>query len=232
MVTMASDETLLASLPFFAQMQAEELHELFAHLKRRNYRPNETIFHKDDAGTTMYIINEGTVKISVPSEVGSEMILSILGSGDFFGELSLFDGNPRSATAISAGPTEVFVLHREDFIDFVSKHPRVSLGVIRALSGRIRRTDNLVEDVVFLDIPARLAKKLLELSRTHGKKQPNGTVEIELRLTQQDIANMLGTTRESVNRQLVNFQERGFISIDRQRITVLKPLDLEKRISY
>lgn len=227
---MASDETLLARVPFFAQMQAEELHELFIRLKRRTYRPNETIFHKDDAGTTMYLINEGTVKVSVPSEVGSEMILSILSGGDFFGELSLFDEKPRSATVTSAGPTEVFVLHRDDFIDFVSKHPRVSLGIIRALSQRIRRADNLVEDVVFLDIPARLAKKLLELSRSHGKKLPTGSVEIELRLTQQDIANMLGTTRESVNRQLVAFQERGFISIDRQRITILKPVELERRI--
>ena len=126
----------------------------------------------------------------------------------------------------------MFVLHRDDFTDFVSKHPRVSLSIIRALSARIRRTDNLVEDVVFLDIPARLAKKLLELSRTHGKLLPTGATEIELRLTQQDIANMLGTTRESVNRQLVAFQERGFISIDRQRITVIKPAELEKRINY
>ncbi len=232
MVNMATDESLLATLPFFAQMKPEELQELSARLKRRTYRPGETIFHKDDAGTTMYIINEGTVKISVPSEVGTEMILSILTNGEFFGELALFDGKPRSATVISAGLTEVFVLHRDDFIDFVSKHPHVSLGIISALSNRIRRTDNLVEDVVFLDIPARLAKKLLELSRTHGKKQPDGSVQIELRLTQQDIANMLGTTRESVNRQLVAYQERGFISIDRQRITILKPKDLEKRISY
>jgi CRP/FNR family transcriptional regulator/CRP/FNR family cyclic AMP-dependent transcriptional regulator len=115
-------------------------------------------------------------------------------------------------------------------VDFVSKHPTVSLGIIRALAQRIRRTDNLVEDVVFLDIPARLAKKLLELGNTHGKKLPNGAIEIDLRLTQQDIANMLGTTRESVNRQLVAFQERGFISIDRQRITILKGTELEKRI--
>src|SRR5205085_6848196 len=107
---------------------------------------------------------------------------------------------------------------------------RVSLGIFHALSSRIRRTDTLVEDVVFLDIPARLAKKLLELSNSHGKKLANGAVEIELRLTQQDIANMLGTTRESVNRQLVAFQERGFISIDRQRITILKPTELERRI--
>jgi CRP/FNR family transcriptional regulator, cyclic AMP receptor protein len=230
MVNMTSDETLLARLPFFTQLQPEELQELTNRLKRRTYRPGETIFHKDDAGTTMYIIHEGTVKISVPSEVGSEMILSILSNGEFFGELSLFDGKPRSATVTSAGPTEVFVLHRDDFIDFVSKHPHVSLGIISALSNRIRRTDNLVEDVVFLDIPARLAKKLLELSRSHGKKLANGAIQVELRLTQQDIANMLGTTRESVNRQLVAFQERGFISIDRQRITILKSAELEKRI--
>lgn len=227
---MPSDETLLATLPLFDQLQSEELRELFTRLKRRNYRHGDIIFHKDDSGSTMYIIAEGSVKISVPSELGNEIILSILGPGESFGELSLFDGKPRSATVTCAGPTEVFVLYRDDFIDFVNKHPRLALNIIASLSDRLRRTDNLVEDVVFLDIPARLAKKLLELSQSHGKKNPDSSIEIELRLTQLDIANMLGTTRESVNRQLVAFQERGFITIDRQRITILKPHDLEKRI--
>jgi CRP/FNR family transcriptional regulator/CRP/FNR family cyclic AMP-dependent transcriptional regulator len=228
---MATDGvSLLAKLPFFEKLQPEELQELYSRLKRRTYRPNETIYHKDDAGSTMYIIVEGTVKVSVPSEVGTEMILTMLTTGDFFGELSLFDGKPRSASVTSAGITEVFVLYRDDFLEFIHKHPSIAIHVISTLCHRLRRTDNLVEDVVFLDIPARLAKKLLELSQTHGKKLPNNAVEIELRLTQQDIASMLGTTRESVNRQLVAFQERGFISIDRQRITLLKPAELEKRI--
>ncbi len=227
---MPSDETLLATLPLFDKLQPEELKELFTRLKRRNYRHGEIIFHKDDNGSTMYIIADGSVKISVPSERGEEIILSILGRGESFGELSLFDSKPRSATVTCAGATEVFVLFRDDFIDFVTKHPRLAINIISSLSQRLRRTDNLVEDVVFLDIPARLAKKLLELSRSHGKIHPDGSVEIELRLTQLDIANMLGTTRESVNRQLVAFQERGFITIDRQRITLLKPVELEKRI--
>lgn len=227
---MASDETLLATLPLFAQLQPEELRELFSHLKRRSYRHGEVIFHKDDSGSTMYIIAQGSVKISVPSELGNEIILSILSSGESFGELSLFDNRPRSATVTCAGPTEVFVLYRDDFIAYVNRHPRLALNIIESLSNRLRRTDNLVEDVIFLDIPARLAKKLLELSRTHGKKNPDGSVEIELRLTQLDIAYMLGTTRESVNRQLMAFEQRGFIALDRSRITILKPTELEKRI--
>ncbi len=227
---MTNDESLLALLPLFDQLQPEELKELFKRLKRRIYKTGETIFHKDDTGTTMYIIAEGSVKISVPSETGAELILSFLGRGDSFGELSLFDGKPRSATVTCVIPTEVYVLFRDDFIDYVDKYPRLALNVITSLSQRLRRTDNLVEDVVFLDIPARLAKKLLELSTTYGKPKENGVVEIDLRLTQLDIANMLGTTRESINRQLVVFTERGFISIDRQRITLLKPKELEKRI--
>jgi CRP/FNR family transcriptional regulator/CRP/FNR family cyclic AMP-dependent transcriptional regulator len=227
---MPSDEALLAKVPLFARLQPEEQKELLSRLKRRTYRNGEIIFHKDDSGSTMYIIAEGSVKISVPSELGNEIILSILGAGESFGELSLFDNKPRSATVTCAGPTEVFVLYRDDFIDYINKHPRLAINIIESLSDRLRRTDNLVEDVVFLDIPARLAKKLLELSRSHGRKNPDGSIEIELRLTQLDIANMLGTTRESVNRQLVAFQERGFITIDRQRITLLKPQELEKRI--
>ncbi len=229
---MANDESLLAKIPFLSKVEPENLKELFGLLKRRTYRAGETIFHKDDAGSTMYIISEGTVKVSVPSEIGNEMILAILSSGDHFGELSLFDNKPRSATVTAAGPTEVYVLYHDDFINFIGKYPRIAINIFSTLSERLRRADNMIEDVVFLDIPARLAKKLLELSRSHGKPKPEGSVEIDLRLTQQDIANMLGTTRESVNRQLVAFQDRGLITIDRQHITILKPAELEKRISY
>ena len=190
---MANDESLLAKIPFLSKVEAGDLKELFTLLKRRTYRQNETIFHKDDAGSTMYVIGEGTVKVSVPSEVGNEMILAILSAGDHFGELSLFDSKPRSATVTAASATEVYVLYHDDFIKFVNKHPNVAINIISSLTERLRKADNLIEDVVFLDIPARLAKKLLELSRTHGKGKPDGSVEIDLRLTQQDIANMLGT---------------------------------------
>lgn len=215
-----------------SKVEPDDLRELSGLLRRRSYRAGETIFHKDDAGSTMYVISEGTVKVSVPSELGNEMILAILSNGDHFGELSLFDNKPRSATVTAASVTEVYILHHDDFINFINKHPRVAINIISSLSERLRRADNLIEDVVFLDIPARLAKKLIELSRSHGKEKPDGSVEIDLRLTQQDIANMLGTTRESVNRQLVAFQDRGLITIDRQRITILKPAELEKRIYY
>jgi CRP/FNR family transcriptional regulator/CRP/FNR family cyclic AMP-dependent transcriptional regulator len=227
---MITEENLLANLPFFANSDPDELRELATRVKRRVYKHGETIYHKDDAGSTMYLIVDGTVKISVPSELGNEMILSILCKGDFFGELSLFDGEPRSATVSCVGSAEVLIIYRDDFIAYLNKHPKIAVNIIKILSQRIRRTDGLVEDVVFLDIPARLAKKLLELSESYGKKLPSGAIEIDLRLTQQDIANMLGTTRESVNRQLVAFQERQFITIDRQRITLLKPTELAKRI--
>jgi CRP/FNR family transcriptional regulator/CRP/FNR family cyclic AMP-dependent transcriptional regulator len=227
---MSNEEKILATLPFFSHTNPEDLKELATRVKRRVYKHGETIYHKDDAGSTMYIIVDGTVKVSVPSEVGDEMILSILCRGDFFGELSLFDGKPRSATVTPVGPAEVLIIYRDDFIEFLYKHPKIAVSVITTLSQRIRTTDALVEDVVFLDIPARLAKKLLELSESYGKKLSEGAVEIDIRLTQQDIANMLGTTRESVNRQLVAFQERRIINIDRQRITILKPDELAKRI--
>ncbi|MEI7557172.1 Crp/Fnr family transcriptional regulator [Candidatus Chlorohelix sp.] len=227
---MPNEENFLASIPFFASIAADELKDLVARVKRRVYKHGETIYHKDDAGSTMYVIVDGTVKVSVPSESGAEMILAILCKGDFFGELSLFDGKPRSATVTSVGPADVLTIYRDDFIDFLKKHPMVAVNVIATLSQRIRLTDALVEDVVFLDIPARLAKKLLELSNSYGKQKSDGSIEIELRLTQQDIANMLGTTRESVNRQLVAFQERNYIAIDRQRITLIKPDELAKRI--
>jgi len=220
---------LLDQIPLFASLKQEYLAELASRLTTREYRQGEIIFHKDDPGSILYVIRAGQVKITTPSPDGEEVILAIFTNGDFFGELSLLDEYPRSASAVAMSQTEVYTLHRNDLLDFVIRHPELAIDMLAALSRRLRRTDALVEDAVFLDLPARLAKQLLELSQNHGVKTEEG-IEIDLRLTQQDLANLVGASRVAVNKQLGLLQSKGLIRVGRQRITLLKTEALRQRV--
>ena len=221
--------TLLDQVPLFASLKQDHLNELAGKMTTREYRQSDVIFHKDDPGSILYIIKEGQVKITTPSPDGEEVILAIFTKGDFFGELSLLDECPRSAGAVAMSPTQVYTLHRVDFIDFICRNAELAIDMLATLSRRLRRTDSLVEDAVFLNLPARLAKQLLELSENHGVKTDEG-IEIDLHLTQQDLANIVGASRVAVNKQLGLFQSRGLIRVGRQRITLLRPDDLGKRV--
>lgn len=219
----------LGKVPLFSSMKPDLLAHLAGKMSTRSYRTGETIFHKDDPGSVLYLIRSGQVKITTASEEGDEAILAILTDGDFFGELSLLDESPRSASAVAMAPTQALILHRQDFVEFLRKYPELVTDILAAVSQRLRKTDTLVEDVFFLDLSARLAKRLLELSESHGVPSDDG-IEINLQLTQQDLANMVGATRVAVNKQLGFLQDRGIIRMGRQRITVLAPEELRQRI--
>lgn len=222
------EENLLARVPLFTSLKPAYLAELAGKLAIRNYRRGEIIFHKDDPGSTLYIIKNGQVKITTASPEGEEVILAILTDSDFFGELSLLDGMPRSASASAMEITQTLTLDRRDFLDIIGKHTELVGDILSALSERLRRTDLLLEDAVFLDLPARLAKRLLELGGKHGVETDKG-LEIDLRLTQQDLANTVGASRVAVNKLLGLFQDKKLICIDKQRIIILCPDELKKR---
>lgn len=221
---------VLARIPLFADLAPGELQSLAARARRRAYQAEEVIFYQDDPGESFFAIASGMVRIVLPSVQGQEAVLVLLGPGEFFGELSLFDGQPRSASAIAMGPTETIVILRDDFLSFLQEHPRAALTVLAVLSRRLRRTDELIGDAIFLDVPTRIAKKLLELADTFGEEVEQG-VEIAIRLRQQDVANMVGASRESVNRFLALMEGRGLIHMEKQRITVLRPEEL-RRTAY
>lgn len=221
----------LPRIRLFAGIPPEEAERLEARAKRRSFRRGEVVFHKGDPGSSLYLILSGQVKIVLPSEGGEEAVLGVLDEGEFFGELSLIDGQPRSATIIATQPTETLVIHRDDFLAFLEANPRSAIQLLRIFCQRLRETDEFVEDAVFLDVPGRLAKKLLELAGEYGHTGGGGTV-IGLRITQQELATMVGATRESVNKHLRSYRARGIIDIDRQRITILRPDDLRRRIYY
>ena len=226
---------LLAQVPLFAALTAEELAGLAALLSRRRYAKGEVIFHQGDAGTALYIVEEGGVKIVLGSEEGKEVILALLGRGDFFGELALLDGEPRSADAVARDATQLLALRRDDFLRFVLDKPRVAASLLAVLSRRLRRTDQLVHDAAFLDVRGRLARVLLELAEAQGRPEPAGvaaggtfpvgaaaaTVVLAARLTQGELAEMVGATRESINKWLGFYTRRGVLRFERGRLTLM-----------
>ena len=223
------ESSYLKQVSLFANLVDEDLHELMNAAKRRAFRSGEVIFHRDDPGQVLYMIKEGKVKICIISPDGQEISLAVFGKGECFGEFALLDGLPRSADAIALEKVECYTLQRSDFHNAIMKTPKIAIQVLEALTKRLRNTDNMVEDLIFLDVYGRVAKKLLELADAHGVKTDDG-VRIEVRLTQQELASMVGASRESVNKVMGYFSEKDFISTDKHRITLHRIADLKRRI--
>ncbi|HWR69870.1 MAG TPA: Crp/Fnr family transcriptional regulator [Dehalococcoidia bacterium] len=223
------DSDFLSKVPLFASTRSAHLSEIVRRVTTRNYRRNEVIFHQDDPGTTLHVIKKGQVKINTISPEGEEAILAILTEGDFFGELSLLDGKPRSANAVAMQATQTLALQRQDFMDILGKHPEMVGDILASLADRLRSTDHLLEDAIFLSLRARLAKRLLELAEKHGVKTDRG-VEIDLHLTQQELAAALGVSRVALNKQLGLLQDRGLVSLETRHIIIDQPDDLGKCI--
>ncbi|HEV2356335.1 MAG TPA: Crp/Fnr family transcriptional regulator [bacterium] len=188
--------------------------------RRRRYKAGEPVFREGDPGTALYVIDSGEVKILLGGAEGKEVILSLLTPGEFFGELALLDGEPRSADAVATVPTELLVLSREDFHRFLREVPTVAVNMLAPLSRRFRRTDRLVHDAAFSDVRTRLTRLLLELGQTRGQAGRGGVV-IGSRLTQGDLANMVGATRESVNKCLRSLAEQGLVRHERGHLVLL-----------
>ena len=213
----------------FADLPDEDIQALSSVAKRRTFRAGEVIFHRDDPGQVLYIIKDGKVKICIISPDGQEVSLAVLGKGEYFGEFALLDGLPRSTDAVALEKVECYTLQRSDFHNAILKNPKIAILVMEALIKRLRNTDQMVEDLIFLDVYGRVAKKLLELAEAHGIKADHG-VRIDVRLTQQELASMVGASRESVNKVLGYFTDKNFISTDKHRITLHRMADLKRRI--
>jgi CRP/FNR family transcriptional regulator/CRP/FNR family cyclic AMP-dependent transcriptional regulator len=223
-----SEGNILSNVPLFFSLKKHDLAELETHLTRRHYNKGDVIFHKDDEGSSLYIITKGTVKIVLPSPQGEEVILAILTTGEIIGELSLIDGHNRSATVEVLEDTEVLRLERQDFMYFLSTRFDAVLQVLEMLTQRLRDTDVLMEEAYFLDITSRVAKKILVLGRQFGVYE-GGVIRIGVHITQTDLASMVGTTRESVNKQLRFLRENGLITLEDGFLKILDPVRLARR---
>jgi len=221
--------SLLSRVPIFASLDEPTLRRLSELCRTRTFKRGEVLFHEGDPGNALYLIESGQVKIVLVSDEGEETILNVQGPEECLGELALIDGAPRSATAVALERVQALALYRDDFLALVENHPPVALAVMGGLAATIRRLSSQVQDLMLLDARGRVAKKLLDLGLQHGRVTPEG-VRIDLRLTQQELAQMVGLTRVSVNQHLAWFQEHRVLTTDREGITLLDPNALRERV--
>ena len=210
----------LASIPFFSGLGSSSLERVADGMRARRFRRGEVIFHLGDPGDALFIIVSGEVKISLPSESGDEAILVRLQQGDVFGELALLDGAPRSASATALGAVEAVVLPRDRFRDLIAEEPAVRDALLASLAGELRRLTTQVEELHFLDITGRLAACLVRLAADGGTAVDGGGIRLSRSLTQGDLAAMVGSTRQSVNKLLGQFTDDGFLHVERDAIVV------------
>jgi CRP-like cAMP-binding protein len=215
----------LRSCTLFAGMSDAMLDEIAHSMRIRRYRAGETVFHQDDPGDSLHVVVSGAVKIVLPSAEGEDpAILATLWPGDFFGGLALLDGAPRSATAIALGATRTLILRREVFLELVDHDAGLRRSLLAALAAEIRSATDQVHDLQFLDLPARLARRLLRHSEAVAG-EPDGSIRVPWPFTQTELAGMIGGSRQSVNRLLGDFASRGLIRQEREAIVLL---DLER----
>jgi CRP-like cAMP-binding protein len=206
---------LLKTNPFFEGLDPEALEAVAALCVTRSIDAGGVLFLKGDPGDALYAIRRGQIRIATGTGAGRRLTLNLLGSGDVFGEVALLDGRPRTADATAMEPTELFMVRRRDFIDLVEHRPVFAIRIIELLCQRIRWMSDRMEESVLLPLPARLARRLVALSEDYGA---------DLHVSQEELAVFVGATRESVNRQLQHWKQKGLIELSRSRI---KLLDLE-----
>lgn len=210
----------LKRTPVFAALSDAELDELAALVVERRLRKNTVVFHENDPASAFYLVKHGKVKIYKVSRDGREQVLALLGDGQIFGDVPTFDGGPYPATAETMEDSLIFLIRRDDLLAVVRQHPEIAIQLIAVLGMRLRQALELVRDLSFKQVPHRLAGLLLKLAEQYGKETEGGVL-IGLSLSRQDLADIVGTSRETVTRELKKMERSGLIGIERRHITVL-----------
>lgn len=215
--------TLLRNHAVFGELRVEDLRRLSTIAIARAFKRGQTIFKKGDSGNCLYAIRTGSVKISVPGLSGREAMFNILGQDEIFGEVALLDGKPRTADAVAIADCQLFAIVRRDFLALINWEPRVAIRIIELLCARLRRAGEHVEDLLFLDGAAQLGKTLLRLPY-----QANSSGERRITITQQEISQMIGLSRESANKYLRTWQDNGWLRITRGGVIILSVKAIER----
>lgn len=201
-------------MPLFAHLSDAELGRVAEATRQRSYPKNSVILFEDDPGDALYIVAGGQVKVVLIGEDGREVILAMLKDGDFFGEMSLIDHQPRSAHVIAMEDSDLLVLRQQEFMECMREMPRIALGLLQALSRRLRMADDKIGGLVLLDVTGRVARLLLELAEEHdGARVPR-------KITHHQIAQMIGSSRETVSRTIRELADRGLIEVTRPAILI------------
>ena len=216
-----SATAVLKKVPLFSMMGEAELQHVLDVARERSYPRNSVILFEDDPGDALYVVAEGQVKVVLIGEDGREVILSVLGQGEFFGEMALIDDEPRSAHVIAMEDSVLVVLRREDFYGILTQNPSIALALLRELTRRLRRVDEKVGSLVLLDVNGRVARLLLELADEAGGDR------ITRRLTHHTIAQMIGSSRETVSRTMRELVDQGLIEVSRRDVVIRDRAALE-----
>ncbi len=198
---------VLSQVDLFSGLDREDLRAL-GELAQVKKLPRDTrVFEAGDRPDAVYVVGNGKVNVVITSSDGKELILAVLGEGQIFGEMSLFDASPRSASVVTATPVELLSITRRDFSVLLDRHPRITRKLLRLMSQRLRRANAKMESLAYMDVAGRLARFFLELARDHGQQLGNGWIVVR-RPTHSDIAHAIGTSRETVSRLINDFEER------------------------
>jgi CRP/FNR family cyclic AMP-dependent transcriptional regulator len=214
------EDDVLRHAPLFNALDDEASTALRAAMSESRLRRGEVLFREGDSGDKLYIVTDGKVKLGRTSSDGRENLLAILGPGQMFGELSLFDPGPRSATVTAVTDTSFLSLSHEDLLRWLDGRPAVARGLLAQLAGRLRRTNEVVADLVFSDVPGRVAKALLDLADRFGRTADDG-VHVHHDLTQEELAQLVGASRETVNKALADFVSRGWLRLEPRSVVIL-----------
>jgi CRP-like cAMP-binding protein len=223
-----NDDEVIRRAPLFTALDDAAAATLRESMTQVKVSKGHTLFKEGDAGDRLFVVVEGKLKLGTSSGDGRENLLSILGPGDMFGELSLFDPGPRTATATAVTDSRVLALANDQVIGWVTAHPQVSLQLLKRLARRLRRTNEVLADLVFADVPGRVAKAIMDLGERFGTKKEDG-LHVNHELTQEELAQLVGASRETVNKALADFAGRGWVRLEPRAVVVLDYERLSKR---
>ncbi|MCX5867181.1 MAG: Crp/Fnr family transcriptional regulator [Proteobacteria bacterium] len=222
--------TLLDRVDFFRRMEPELKKHLLKLVQLRRFEREGVILTQEEAGTSLYFIFEGRVKVVLYGEDGKEITLSTLGTGAFFGEMAMIDGEPRSASVVALEETGLLIITQKDFLGLIRRYPRVAIEFLSEMSRRLRKADEMIGSLALLDVAGRVARFLLNLAKEEGVQEAGGMI-VSSRPTHQEIASRIGTTRETVTRVLGELVSRGYITIKGKKVIVHESLPPPARLS-
>ena len=222
----SSKLSVLRKHPIFCELEPEAIDQLCRYAKHVTLKRGASIFSKGDPGNSLFAVISGTVKISITSPDGRTAILNLIGPGEIMGEIAVLDGAPRSADATANTNCEIFLIDRRDFLPFVRSQPALAMKFIELLCGRLRWTSDQVEQVILQNLPGRLASALIGLAEKRKVEPASRTIAI----TQQEISEMVGMTRESINKQLRAWAARNWVRLEHGAIVVLDPNSLRELV--
>jgi CRP/FNR family transcriptional regulator, cyclic AMP receptor protein len=221
-------ETFTAEVPLFSKLTSQELMAIHSAMIQKAFTTGDIIVHEDDAeNQTFFIIVSGSVHVTVLSSEGKQAILATLRSGAFFGEMAILDGEPRSASVVAAEPCKLLMLYRKSFLQILQEYPKITIAMLIEMSHRLRRSNRQINSLSMMSVYGRVADVLLQLSKGNGRKV-GSMIVIESRPSHQTIADMAGTSRETVSRVLSQLQKKGYLTITRKRLVILN----EEKLYY